>query len=77
MMGGGRAEANPSGFGNMEGDSPWGGGARDSELAREAGIDDIGGAREDRQGWFDTAQNDPGEDIGGDGGFGGDSGGDS
>jgi hypothetical protein len=83
MMGGGRAEANPSGFGNMEADSPWGGGARDSELAREAGIDDIGrggplgSGNDNRAGLFDTGEDpvglDDAFDVGGDGGgdFGG------
>lgn len=80
MMGGDQAHAGTQshGFGDVGRDSPWGGGARDSELAREAGLNDIGGTREDRQGWFDTAQHisdDPGGfDVGGDGG-GGDGGG--
>jgi hypothetical protein len=78
MMGGGKAEAGTSAFGDAGRDSLWGGGARDSELAREAGLNDIGRAPEDRQGFFDTAQNisdDPGGDgggfdVGGDGGGG-------
>jgi hypothetical protein len=70
MMGGDKAHAGTQGFGDVGRDSPWGGGARDSELAREAGLDDIGRAREDRQGWFDTAQNEPSDDPAGDGGFG-------
>lgn len=71
MMGGGKAQAGTSAFGDVGKDTPWGGGARDSDLAREAGLDDIGRAREDRQGFFDTAQNPPADDPGGDGGFGG------
>ena len=77
MMGGGKAQAGTQSFGDVDRDSPWGGGARDSDLAREAGLNDIGGAREDRQGWFDTAQH-VSDDPGGDGGFsdvGGDGGG--
>ena len=77
MFGGDKAHAGTQKFGDTGGDTPWGGGARDSELAREAGLQDIGGGREDRQGFFDTAQN-IGDDPGGDGGFdfGGDGGGD-
>ena len=73
MFGGGKAHAGTQGFGDTNRDSPWGG-ARDSDLAREAGLNDIGG-REDRQGWVDTAQNisdddpDIADDLGGDGGF--------
>ena len=76
MMGGDHAHAGHS-FGDMGRDSPWGGSARDSDLAREAGLNDIGG-REDRHGWVDTAQNIADDDPGGDGGFdvGGDGGGD-
>jgi hypothetical protein len=68
MFGGDKAQAGQR-FGDTGGDSPWGGGARDSDLAREAGLNDIGG-RDERQGFFDT-------DSGGDGGvdFGGDAGG--
>jgi hypothetical protein len=69
MMGGDKAHGSHSAFGDAGKDSPWGG-ARDSELSREAGLDDIGRAREDRQGFFDTAQNTPNDDAGGDGGFG-------
>ena len=73
MMGQGQAHASPSAFGDTGKDSAWGGGhAADSDLAREAGLDDIGRAREDRQGLFDTAQNNQGDDadfdVGGDGG---------
>ena len=80
MMGGDKAQAGTQGFGDTGRDTPWGGGARDSDLSREAGLNDIGGGgREDRQGWFDTAQNisddpggdDGGFDVGGDGGDGG------
>jgi hypothetical protein len=74
MMGGDQAQASPSAFGDTGRDVPWGG-ARDSDLAREAGLNDIGRAPEDRQGWFDTAQNDQADDIGGDGGGGFDGGG--
>jgi hypothetical protein len=70
MMGGGKAHASQSAFDDAGRDSPWGGGARDSELAREAGLNDIGHAREDRQGFFDTAENSQGSDIVDDGGFG-------
>jgi hypothetical protein len=81
MFGGDKAHAGAQKFGDTGGDTPWGS-ARDSDLAREAGLNDIGGGREDRQGWFDTAQrisDDPGgdggfDDVGGDGG-GGDGGG--
>ncbi len=79
MLGGDKAHAGSAGtqkFGETGGDSPWGG-ARDSDLAREAGLSDIGGGREDRQGFFDTAQHfsdepggDGGFDVGGDGGGG-------
>jgi hypothetical protein len=84
MMGGDKAQAGTQSFGDTGKDTPtpWGG-APDSGLAREAGLNDIGGAREDRQGSFDNAQHiadDPGGDgsDGGDGGFdvGGDGGGD-
>ncbi len=77
MMGGDKAQAGTQGFGDTGRDTPWGGGARDSDLSREAGLNDIGGEREDRQGLFDTAQN-ISDDPGGDGGFdvGGDGGGD-
>jgi uncharacterized protein len=78
MMGGDKAQAGTQGFGETGRDSPWGGGARDSDLSREAGLNDVGdGGREDRQGLFDNPQ-DTGDDPGGDGGFdvGGDGGGD-
>jgi uncharacterized protein len=78
MMGGDKAQAGTQGFGDTGRDSPWGDSARDSDLSREAGLNEIGGGgREDRQGWFDTAQN-ISDDPGGDGGsdFGGDGGGD-
>jgi uncharacterized protein len=77
MFGGDKAHAGAQKFGETGGDAPWGAGARDSDLAREAGLNDIGGGREDRQGWFDSAQN-ISDDPGGDGGFdfGGDGGGD-
>ncbi len=73
MMGHGQAQASPSAFGDTGKDSAWGAGnAADSDLARQAGLDDIGRPREDRQGLFDTAQNDQGDDtgfdVGGDGG---------
>jgi hypothetical protein len=72
MMGGDQAQARHSAFGDAGRDSAWGSG-RDSELAREAGLNDIGGgAREERQGIFDSPDLD--SDFGGDGG-GGDAGG--
>jgi hypothetical protein len=74
MFGGDKAHAGTQSFGDTGKDTPWGG-ARDSDMAREAGLSDIGGGREDRSGWFDTAQNfggdldnDSGFDAGGDGG---------
>ncbi len=79
MMGQGQAHASPSAFGDTGKDPLWSGSsAADSDLAREAGLNDIGRAREERQGLFDTAQNDQGDDggldfsgdIGGDGGGG-------
>ena len=75
MFGGDKAHAGTQRFGDTGGDTPWGGSARDSELARDAGLNDIGGGREDRQGFFDTAEHI--DDPGGDGGFdfGGDGGG--
>ena len=77
MMGGDKAHAGTQKFGETGGgDSPWGG-ARDSDLAREAGLNDIGGGQQDRQGLFDSPQrfsDDPGGDGGFDGG-GGDGGG--
>ena len=77
MFGGDKAHAGTQRFGDTAGETPWGGGGRDSELAREAGLHDIGGGREDRQGFFDDAQH-MSDDPGGDGGFdfGGDGGGD-
>jgi hypothetical protein len=92
MFGGDKAHAGARPFGDTGRDStPWGT-ARDSDLAREAGLDDIGGGgREDRQGFYDTAQHisdappdlsdeaggDGGVDFGGDGGGGGDGGSDT
>lgn len=73
MMGQGQAQASPAAFGDTGKASPWdsGGTAAESDLAREAGLDDISRAREER-GWLDTAQHDMGDDadfdIGGDGG---------
>jgi hypothetical protein len=78
MMGGDQAHAGgKSAFGDTGRDTPWGSSASDSDLAREAGLNDVGGGREDRQGWVDTSQN-ISDDPGGDGGFdfGGDGGGD-
>lgn len=76
MFGGGKAHAGTQSFGDTGRDTPWGS-ARDSDMAREAGLNDIGGGREDRSGWFDTPQN-FGSDLDNDGGFdaGGDGGGD-
>lgn len=76
MLSGGKAYAGTQDFGDVGRDSPWGGGARDSELAREAGLNDIGRAREDQHGWFDTVQNVPDDGMADDFGFGGDGGGD-
>jgi hypothetical protein len=78
MMGGDQAHAGAQKFGGSDGTSPWGSSASDSDLAREAGLNDIGGGREDRQGFFDTPQN-ISDDLDDDGGFddvGGDGGGD-
>jgi hypothetical protein len=83
MFGSDKAHAGARPFGDTGRDStPWGT-ARDSDLAREAGLDDIGGGgREDRHGFYDTAQHisdppDLSDEAGGDGGvdFGGDDGG--
>ncbi|MGE3145316.1 MAG: DUF2076 domain-containing protein [Pseudorhodoplanes sp.] len=64
--------------GGAEQASPWGGDAAKSDLAREAGVNDIGGDK--RSGLFDTAAHEPAEsDYGDDGSddfdidFGGDS----
>jgi hypothetical protein len=79
LMGGDKAQAAPQKFGETGADSPWSGNARDSDLSREAGLNDIGGSgREDRQGFLDSPQHFS-DDPGGDGGFdfGGDGGGDS
>jgi len=81
MTGGDQAHARQSAFDDPGKDSVWGGGsARDSDLAREAGLNDIGG--DGRQGWFDRPQHvadglDIDDDTGGDGGsdFGGGGGG--
>jgi uncharacterized protein len=66
------AHAAPSGVGDSGKDLPWSGAnAADSDLARQAGRDDLCRSREDRQGWIDTAQHDMGDDdfdVGGDGG---------
>lgn len=77
MTGGDQAHARQSAFDDSGRDSAWGS-ARDSDLAREAGLNDIGGGRDDRQGWFDRPQHiadglDVDDDTGGDGGsdFGG------
>lgn len=77
MFGGDKAHAGTQRFGETGGDTPWGS-ARDSDMARDAGINDIG--RGERA-WSDTPQNfggdldnDGGFDVGGDGG-GGDGGG--
>ena len=64
------------------GGSPWGGNLSGSDIAREAGVNDIGGSGRtaayddrggsDRAGLFDVAQNDADDgDYGGDGGDGG------
>jgi uncharacterized protein len=52
------------------GDRPWGGGAPDSDLARQAGIEDVGGGRQARDnsggessGLFDTAEADLDDDA--------------
>lgn len=72
MMGGDQAQARHSAFDDNTRDSPWGGGsARDSDMAREAGIDSIGNSG--GQSWFDRPQHiadslDIEDESGGDGG---------
>jgi len=82
MFGGQQPGQSQSAFDQPSGGAPWGSGASGSDLAREAGVDDIGrGGRtaaydepggSDRAGLFDMAQNEAGDgdfddsDIGGD-----------
>ena len=78
MFGGDKAHAGTQKFGETGGDTPWGS-ARDSDMARDAGLNDIGGGRGERGSWSDTPQTFGGDlngdfDVGGDGG-GGDGGG--
>jgi hypothetical protein len=87
LMGGHQAQAFGSPFDTPERGSPWGGDAARGDLAREAGLDDIGGGGRggdasrssllDDQ--SDSDNSDPGDfdvaDMGGD--FGGDGGGDA
>ena len=82
MFGGQQPGQSQSAFDQPTGGAPWGPGAGGSDLAREAGIDDIGRSGRtaayddpgsDRAGLFDVAQNDDadlddGGDFGGDGG---------
>jgi hypothetical protein len=91
MFGGGQGQGqSQSAFDSAGsgGGSPWGGNLSGSDLAREAGVNDVGGSGRtaayddrggsDRAGLFDTAQNDVDDgdyDDGGD--FGGDGGSDS
>jgi len=81
MFGGQQQGQSHSAFDQPSGSSPWGGNAGNSDLARDAGLNDIGrGGREasnesgwnDRAGLFDTAQNDPEHVDYDDGDFGGD-----
>ena len=79
MTGSDHAHARQSAFDDTGKNSAWGS-ARDSDLAREAGANDIGGGRD--QGWLDRPQHiadslDIDDDTGGDGGadFGGGDGG--
>jgi uncharacterized protein len=81
MFGGQQPGQSQSAFDQPTGGAPWGPSASGSDLAREAGIDDIGRSgrtaaydepSSDRAGLFDVAQNDDVDD-GGD--FGGDLGG--
>lgn len=85
---GGPASKAFEGLGGGGGDRPWGGNAANSDLAREAGLDDIAGGRggggtgAQRAGLFDSAQNDDdtdSDDSGDDGDYddGGFDGGDS
>ena len=79
MFGGGGQSHAAYDTGSSGGGSPWGGNLSGTDLARDAGIDDIsrGGNRaaayddqnSDRQGLFDTAQNDS-DDDNDDGGYG-------
>jgi uncharacterized protein len=85
MFGGGHGQSQ-SAFDSSGGGSPWGGGGgnlSNTDLARDAGVNDItrgGGSRNaayddqnsDRQGLFDTAQNDSDDDDGDYGDDGGD-----
>jgi hypothetical protein len=91
MFSGGGHGQSQSAFDSSGGGSPWGGGGgnlSNTDLARDAGVNDIGGSggsrnaaydnqNQDRQGFVDTAQNDSDNDDGdyGDGGY--DDGGDT
>jgi hypothetical protein len=58
MLGGGQAKAGA--FDDVSGSrSPWGGSERGGDLAREAGLDDMGGGR---HGLFDHAERDAGDE---------------
>ena len=78
LFGGGESASAMGRSGGAEQASPWGGDASGSDLAREAGVNDVGS--EQRSGLFDTAANETAEaDYGDDGSddfdidFGGDS----
>jgi hypothetical protein len=68
MMGGSHyGFGDPAGFGGREGHNPWSD-QSGSELAREAGIDDIGSSRDraednSRAGLFDSGSNDDNDDM--------------
>lgn len=85
-MFGGQGGQSHSAFDQPTGGAPWGTGTGNGDLARQAGLDDIGnGGRKaawdepgsERAGLFDVAQNDDGDFSGGDGDFGGDYGSDA
>lgn len=80
-MFGGQGGQSQSAFDQPTGGAPWGAGAGNSDLARQAGLDDIGNSGRnaawddpgsERAGLFDVAQNDDEDFSGGDGDFGGD-----
>lgn len=81
MFGGQQQGQSQSAFDQPSGGSPWSPSAGNSDLAREAGLDDIGrGGRsaayepgsDERAGLFDVAQNEAGDADFDDGDFGGD-----
>lgn len=81
MFGGSQQGRSQTAFDQPGGGAPWGPGASNSDLARDAGLNDIGGSGRsaayesgsgERAGLFDVAQHDDADFIGDDGDFGGD-----